>query len=61
MRLGRRKKNFLLPSAFTIFATKIEEMNNDILLEIRDLHASVGDKEILKGIDLTIKKGKSMQ
>lgn len=32
-------------------------MNNDILLEIRDLHASVGDKEILKGIDLTIKKG----
>lgn len=36
-------------------------MNNDILLEIRDLHASVGDKEILKGIDLTIKKEKSMQ
>ena len=53
----KKKKNFLLPSAFTIFARKIEEMNNDILLEIRDLHASVGDKEILKGIDLTIKKG----
>ena len=57
MRLGKVKQGFPFPSAFTIFATKIEEMNNDILLEIRDLHASVGDKEILKGIDLTIKKG----
>ena len=57
MRLGKVKRGFPFPSAFTIFATKIEEMNNDILLKIRDLHASVGDKEILKGIDLTIKKG----
>ena len=32
-------------------------MANDILLEIRGLHASVGEKEILKGIDLTIRKG----
>ena len=31
--------------------------DNDILLEIRGLHASIGDKEILKGIDLTIRKG----
>ncbi len=30
---------------------------NDILLDIRGLHASIGDKEILKGIDLTISKG----
>ena len=30
---------------------------NDILLDIRGLHASIGDKEILKGIDLTICKG----
>lgn len=30
---------------------------NDILLEIKGLHASIGDKEILKGIDLTIRKG----
>ena len=30
---------------------------NDILLDIRGLHASIGDKEILKGIDLTIRKG----
>ncbi len=30
---------------------------NDILLNISDLHASVGDKEILKGIDLTIRRG----
>ena len=27
------------------------------LLEIKDLHASVGDKEILKGIDLTVNAG----
>ena len=27
------------------------------LLEIRDLHASVGDKPILDGISLTIKAG----
>lgn len=32
-------------------------MANDILLEIKGLHASVGEKEILKGIDLTIRKG----
>ena len=30
---------------------------NNILLDIRGLHASIGDKEILKGIDLTIRKG----
>ena len=32
-------------------------MNNDILLEINNLHASVGDKEILKGVDLTLRRG----
>ncbi len=30
---------------------------SDILLKITDLHASVGDKEILKGVNLTIRKG----
>lgn len=30
---------------------------SDILLKITDLHARIGDKEILKGIDLTIRKG----
>lgn len=30
---------------------------NDILLEIKGLHARVEDKEILKGVDLTIRKG----
>ncbi|MCQ2142437.1 MAG: Fe-S cluster assembly ATPase SufC [Bacteroidales bacterium] len=30
---------------------------NDILLEIKNLHARVGEKEILKGVDLTIRKG----
>ena len=29
----------------------------DILLDIKNLHAKVGDKEILKGVDLTIRKG----
>ena len=32
-------------------------MTNDILLQVSGLHASVGGKEILKGIDLTIRKG----
>lgn len=30
---------------------------NDILLKVSDLHASVDDKEILKGINLTIRHG----
>lgn len=30
---------------------------SDILLKINDLHASIGDKEILKGVSLTIRKG----
>lgn len=30
---------------------------NDILLEIKNLHASVEGKEILKGVDLSIRKG----
>ena len=30
---------------------------SDILLQIRDLHACAGDKEILKGIDLDIRRG----
>ena len=29
------------------------------MLEVRNLHASIGDKEILKGIDLTIKDGET--
>ena len=32
-------------------------MENEILLEIRNLHARVEDREILKGIDLVIRKG----
>ena len=32
-------------------------MNNDILLEIKNLHASVGEKEILKGVNLTLRRG----
>lgn len=32
-------------------------MMNDILLKISGLHAAIGDKEILKGIDLEIRKG----
>ena len=29
------------------------------LLEIKDLHVNAGEKEILKGIDLNIKKGEN--
>ena len=32
---------------------------NDILLEIHNLHASVGEKEILKGVDLMIRRGET--
>ena len=32
-------------------------MDNDVLLEIKGLHARVEDKEILKGVDLTIRRG----
>ena len=32
-------------------------MANDILLKIEGLRAKVEDKEILKGVDLTIRKG----
>lgn len=32
-------------------------MTNDILLQIEGLHASVGEKEILRGVNLTIRKG----
>ena len=33
-------------------------MNKDVLLDIRNLHASVDGKEILKGVDLTIRAAK---
>ena len=29
----------------------------EILLDIRNLHARIGDKEILRGIDLTVRRG----
>ena len=32
---------------------------NKILLDIKGLHANVGDKEILRGIDLTIREGET--
>lgn len=32
-------------------------MDKDILLQVNDLHASAGDREILKGINLTIRRG----
>ena len=30
---------------------------SNVLLDIRDLHASIGGKEILKGVDLTVREG----
>ena len=41
---------FILNSSFLILK---------IMLEIKDLHASINGKEILKGIDLTIRDGRS--
>lgn len=38
-----------------IFFTKIK--GNRYLLEIKNLHANIGDKEILKGIDLSVQAG----
>ena len=32
-------------------------MDNKILLDIHDLHASIDGKEILKGINLTVREG----
>ncbi len=32
-------------------------MHNDILLTIKDLHASIGEREILKGINLEVREG----
>ena len=33
---------------------------SDVMIEIRNLHKSFGDNEILKGIDLTVKKGEKI-
>lgn len=33
------------------------EANSNVLLEVRDLHATVGGTEILKGVDLTVRSG----
>ena len=33
---------------------------SDILLKIEGLHASIGEKEILKGVDLEIRKGEAV-
>src|SRR5882757_6017617 len=30
---------------------------SEILLEVKDLHVNAGDKEILKGVNLTVKRG----
>jgi Fe-S cluster assembly ATP-binding protein len=35
----------------------LAEKKNKMLLEIKDLHASIDDKEILKGLNLTVNKG----
>ena len=34
-------------------------MKNEFLLEVKNLHVSIGDKEILKGINLKIKRGQT--
>ena len=41
----------------TDFWYKEEDKMKDILLDIKNLHAEVDGKEILKGLDLTVRKG----
>lgn len=38
---------------------KETKKKNDNMLEIKNLHAKIGDKEILKGINLTVKDGET--
>ena len=38
-------------------ASRSTDMPGDILVEVRGLHKSFGDLEVLKGIDLTIRRG----
>ena len=38
---------------------KKTKRKNDNMLEIKNLHAKIGDKEILKGINLTVKDGET--
>ncbi|MCE7917097.1 MAG: ATP-binding cassette domain-containing protein, partial [Nitrosomonas sp. PRO5] len=33
------------------------DINSKVLLEVRDLHATVGGAEILKGVNLTVRSG----
>ena len=40
-----------------IATERLHKTMSEILLEIKDLYASVEDKEIIKGLNLTIKKG----
>jgi len=30
---------------------------SDVILELRDVHVSVGETEIIRGVDLTIERG----
>ena len=32
-------------------------MNDETMIEIRDLHKSFGDNEILKGVNFSVRKG----
>src|SRR3954469_14133169 len=49
-----RETSLLTPSHLTIH---FSQFFIGSMLDIKDLHATVGDKEILKGITLTVKPG----
>ena len=34
-----------------------QNFNNNVLIEVKDLHKAFGDHEVLKGINTTISKG----
>jgi Fe-S cluster assembly ATP-binding protein len=47
----------LLPSAYRLLSMKNGQARET--LEIKDLHVSVGEREILRGVDLTIRRGET--
>ena len=44
---------------FSRFALPLQPKYKGKMLEVKNLHAKIGDKEILRGINLTIKDGET--
>ena len=33
---------------------------NDVIIDVKDLHKSYGQTEVIKGVDMTVRKGLSL-